>query len=200
MEKSNYTLAGWLAIGAAVLALPILFLGVMVDVLTRKGAEMVPVFLLLLACVNLAQLAMHVYAFLRLRHLLNERFGFHAVDTLIIAIVAMTIAIVSVSLLSRVALVAGLLTEALVPFSLAMIVLLAVPLAILGIVYAVKLLGLQDDLHGLLKPYAYTSIGASVCFATIILAPLGMLVAAVSTVFLGMILLRADRTPQVDFV
>lgn len=199
-EKSTYTLAGWLAIGAAVLALPLIFLGIMVDVATRRGSEMVPAFLLLFACVNVAHLTMLVYAFARLRHLLNERFGFHAVDTLIVAIIVINIAIVSVSIVSRIGLLAGLLPEALAPVALGVMVLLAVPLAILGIVFAVKLLGLQDDLHGLLKPYAYTSIAASICFATVILAPLGMVVAAASTAILGAILLKADRPPQVDFV
>ena len=200
MDKNTYTLAGWLAIGAAVLALPLMFLGIMVDVATRKGSELVPVFLLLFACVNVVHVTMLVYAFARLRHLLNERFGFHAVDTLIVAIIVINIAIVSVSIVSRIGLVGGLLPEALVPVALGVIVLLAVPLAILGIVFAVKLLSLQDDLHGLLRPYAYTSIAASICFATIVLAPLGMIVAAVSTAILGAIFLRADRAPQVDFV
>ena len=200
MEKSTYTLAGWFAIGAAVLSLPLLFLGIMVDVLTRKGDEMLPVFLLLFAGVNVAQMTMQIYAFSRLRHLLNERFGFHAVDTLIIVIIAMSIALVSVSIASRVGLAAGLFPEALVPIFLGIIVLFAVPLAVLSIVFALKLLSLQDDLHGLLRPYAYTSIAAGICFATIVLAPLGMLVAAVSTAILGGIFLRADRPPQVDFV
>ena len=200
MDKNTYTLAGWLAIGAAVLALPLMFLGIMVDVATRKGSELVPVFLLLFACVNVVHVTMLVYAFARLRHLLNERFGFHVVDTLIVGIIVINIAIVSVSIVSRIGLVGGLLPEALVPVALGVIVFLAVPLAILGIVFAVKLLSLQDDLHGLLRPYAYTSIAASICFATIVLAPLGMIVAAVSTAILGAIFLRADRAPQVDFV
>jgi hypothetical protein len=177
-----------------------MFLGVMVDVLNRKGAEMVSVFLLLFAIVNVAHMAMYVYAFARLRHLLNERFGFHAVDTLIIAIIAVNVTLVSVSIAYRVAYVAGVLSESLVPVALGTIVLLALPLAIMGIIFAVKLLSLQDDLHGLLKPYAYTCIAAGICFATIILAPLGMIVAAVSTAILGTIFLRADRAPQVDFV
>ena len=200
MDKNTYTLAGWLAIGAAVLALPLLFLGIMVDVATRKGSELVPVFLLLFACVNVSHMTMQVYAFSRLRHLLNERFGFHAVDTLIIAIIVMTIALVSVSILSRVGLAAGLFPEEAVPLFLGIVVLFAIPLAVLGIVFAVKLMSLQDDLHGLLRPYVYTSIAASICFATIILAPVGMIVAAVSTAILGAIFLRADRAPQVDFV
>ena len=200
MKKSTYTLAGWLAIGAAVLALPLMILGVLVDVATRKGGDMLPVFLLLFAGVTVAHTTMLVYAFTRLRHLLNERFGFHAVDTLIIAIIVLTIALVSVSILSRVGLVAGLIPEASLPLALGLIVLFSVPLAVLGIIFAVKLLSLQDDLHGLLRPYAYTSIAASICFATIILAPVGMIVAAVSTAILGAIFLRADRAPQVDFV
>ena len=126
-EKSTYTLAGWLAIGAAVLALPLIFLGIMVDVATRRGSEMVPAFLLLFACVNVAHLAMLVYAFARLRHLLNERFGFHAVDTLIVAIIVINIAIVSVSIVSRIGLIAGPLPETLAPVALGVMVFLPCP-------------------------------------------------------------------------
>jgi hypothetical protein len=200
MDESTYTLAGWLAIGAAVLALPLMVLGFMVDVATRRGADLLPVFLLLFASVTVIHTAMQVYAFSRLRHLLNERFGFHAVDTLIIAIIATTIALVSVSILSRVGLAAGVVGEELTPVFLGIIVLFSLPLAVMGIIFAVKLLSLQDDLHGLLRPYAYTSIAAAICFATIILAPIGMIVAAVSTAILGTIFLKADHTPQVDFV
>jgi hypothetical protein len=200
MKDGTYTLAGWLAIAAAVLALPLLFLGVMVDVLARRGAEMLPVFLALFACVNVVQAAMQVYAFARFRHLLNERFGFHAVDTLIITIIVLLITLVSVSIVSRIALALGVMPMDSVPIFLGIIAVLAVPLALLSIVFAVKLLGLEDDLHGLLRPYAYTSIAAGICFATLILAPLGMLVAAASTAILGTIFLRADRAPQVDFV
>jgi hypothetical protein len=200
MEKSTYTLAGWLAIAAAVLALPLLFLAIVVDVGARRGTEMLPALLTLYAGLTVAQTGMHLYAFYRLRHLLNERFGFHAVDTLIVAMIVLMLAMVSVSLLGRIGLATGLIPEAVTPLLVGMIVVFGVPMAVLSIVFAVKLLALQDDLFGLLRPYVYTGIAAGVCFATLVLAPLGMIVAAVSTAILGFIFLRADRAPGVDFV
>jgi hypothetical protein len=81
------------------------------------------------------------------------------------------------------------------------IVMLGIPLAVLSIIFGVKLLRLQDDLFGLLRPFAYVTIAAGVCFVTILLAPLGLVVDAVSNVILGVIFLRALRAPAVaDFV
>jgi hypothetical protein len=72
---------------------------------------------------------------------------------------------------------------------------------VVGIVFAVRLLRLRDDLGGLLRPFAYTTIAACICYVTILLAPIGGLVDAGATVILGLIFLRlAKGLPQVEFV
>ena len=61
-----------------------------------------------------------------------------------------------------------------------------------------KLLKLKDDLFGLLKPYAYTTLAAAICGATIILMPIGLIIQLAALVIQGMIFLRAKE--QVEFV
>lgn len=201
MDKQNpYALAGWLSVSAAVLALPLLVLSVVVDVLRHRSPDAMPVFVTLYLIVVAAHTVFSVYAFYRLRHLLNERFGFHAVDSLIIAIILGAIAITGVGAAGRTLLALGLLREAAALGFLSLIVLAGVALSVLNVIFAVRLLSLPDDLHGLLRPYAYTCIAAAVCFASFILVPIGMLVNAMASLMLGLILLRANREPEVEFV
>jgi hypothetical protein len=68
------------------------------------------------------------------------------------------------------------------------------------VIFGMKLLDLQDDLSGPLKPYAFLNIAAGVCFATFILVPLGLLLAAVGNVSLGMILHRKGPEARPEFV
>ncbi len=55
-------------------------------------------------------------------------------------------------------------------------------------IFGIKLLEMQDNLNGLLKPCAFLNIAAGICFATFILAPLGLLFGAGGDVMMGLIL------------
>lgn len=68
---------------------------------------------------------------------------------------------------------------------------LSVIFNIVYMVFAANVLGLSNNLYGLLKPFAYTSIASGLCLATIILIPLGLLIGAASNVILGIIFFRA---------
>jgi len=76
-----------------------------------------------------------------------------------------------------------------------LIVTIGIPLAILGIIFGVKLLRPDADQSGLLRPFAYINIAASICFASFILAPLGLLLDAAGNVVLGTIFLRRKAEP-----
>ena len=56
----------------------------------------------------------------------------------------------------------------------------------------------SDDLFGLLKPFAYTTIASGICGVTVILMPIGMLIGLAALIIEGMIFLRAKE--QVEFV
>ena len=66
-----------------------------------------------------------------------------------------------------------------------------VPLALINVVFAIKLLRLPDSLYGMLKPFSYLYMATGLCFTTTILMPLGLIGSAVSYVILGIVFLRA---------
>ena len=111
------------------------------------------------------------------------------------------IAITVIGLLGKIGATLGLLPLFAAVATLGLIILIGIPLSVVGIVFAVRLLRLQDDLCGLLKPFAYTTIAACICYVTVILAPIGGLVDAAATVILGLIFFKAARgLPKVEFV
>jgi hypothetical protein len=75
---------------------------------------------------------------------------------------------------------------------------LFIPYCVITVIYAYKLLKLDDDLFGLLKPFAYSTMAAGICGATIILMPIGLIIQLAAFVIQGMIFLRAKE--QIEFV
>jgi uncharacterized membrane protein len=72
-----------------------------------------------------------------------------------------------------------------------------VPLGIISIVFAVKLLRLPNNLHGMLKPFSYMSIATGFCYALIILMPLALLTSVIADIILGIIFLQSvDEAPS----
>ena len=201
MSERRYVVPGWMAIGAAVLTPPLIVVGIILDVVVRKNPPAAVVLLVPYVLIALSQLFLAVYAFGSFKTLLNRRHGFHEVDGLIIAIIvgACIITLTIVGGRATVVLL-GLGTGVSLVF-VAGIIAVGIALALLSIVFAIRLLHLESDLGGLLKPYAYATIAAAVCFATIILSPLGMLIDAATNVMLGMIFLRRPAANEVpDFV
>ncbi len=199
-DENQYNLAGRLAIAAAVLSLPLLVLGFMIQ---PHWPRLALPLLIMYVPATAFQTAFAVFALYWFRRLLNNRFGFHDTDALIVTIIIGAVVLAATGLAAKI----GLLLvpkSALVAVGLLVLVpliLVALPLAVVSIIFAIKLLRLQDDLGGMLKPFAYTTIAAGACFVTIILAPFGLLLDALSNVFLGLIFLRTARAAsQVEFV
>jgi hypothetical protein len=124
-----------------------------------------------------------LYALLRFRDLLNQRYQFHAVDHLIVILWVVGVCIGTLAYLVRV------LPDSKVPLLITGATLMVL-YGVLGIVYATRLLRLPGNLNGLLKPLAYTTIAASVCFLVVIPAPLGLALGVAASVILGLVLLR----------
>jgi len=205
VDPQRYEFVGWLSITSAVLLFPSMLLGIILEV--GRGpvvlALLIPYVLVFGLSVGLSLYALH-----RFKGLLNDRYQFHDVDNLITAIVILGSVMLVVAIGARVVgTFVGINVQdhsTLIPFAFAGAVFFAMiglPLCILSIIFAVKLLRLRDDLNGLLKPYALTTIVASAMFATLILAFLGFFLDAACSVMLGLIFLRAARsTPLPEFV
>jgi len=197
INPRQYEIVGWLSITSAILLLPSMVLGLILEI-GRK--PVVLLFLLPYVLLFGVSMGLSLYALYRFKKLLNDRFEFHHVDGIVKAIIilgcVMGVVGTGIKIVGTFAKVhvddpATLLPMAIV--AVAIIVALGLPLAVLNIVFAVKLLRLGDDLFGLLKPYAYTNIVAAALFATFLLAFLGFFLDAACSVMLGIIFLRTAR-------
>ena len=129
-----------------------------------------------------------IYVLFMFRRLLNERHSFHKADKLINALICCYAALALIWALDLV-----LNQQFSVLFALPIIYVLS---SLIGIVFAIRLLKLESNLSGLLKPYVYSTIASGVCGATIVLGEYGRPIFMVSLILLGMILIRAESEPE----
>ncbi len=186
MQSNKYAIAGWLAIFSAIIIVPEIIFGI---ILERFYAGH-PASKVILALVHVGGLLISIYIYHMFRILLNERFNFHDVDTLIWVLIWSSILFAGLGII-------GLVPALTRPISFLTLTLF-VPFCVITMIYAYRLLKLRDDLFGLLKPFAYTTMAAAICGATILLMPIGLIIQLGALVIQGMIFLRAKE--QVEFV
>jgi len=198
MNENKFANAGWLAVAGAILVLPVLPGGIVLDIMFEKGvfsASLSTMFLLF----SVTQAALVIFAFYRFKAFLNEVFEFNKTDFLILAIVGLAIIMTSLGVITRITTWAGA-SEAVQFTFIALIFSVGIPLGVLSVIFGIKLLELKDSGQVLLKPFAYLHIVAGILFATFILAPVGMLVGAVADLLMGMMMLRKGPEVIPDFV
>lgn len=186
----SYKLAGWLSIISAVLGVPLTVLTV-IQMLSRQSKPVMAPLGITLLCVVVV---FGLYAFYKFKELLNEKYGFHRVDTLVLIVIIGSILIAVERILFRLVFPSGM-----IPL-LVLLFITGIPLSIVGIVFAVRLMELPDNLNGMLKPLAYTYMVACVLFLSIILSDLGHLAVMVFHVLLGIVLIRSAQEPDPEFV
>lgn len=186
MGKTHYTLAGWLAIAQAVLVLPQIALAIFLEWLS----ESYPVLKIFLVMMKVTGLAVGVYVLYIFKRLLNDRYGFHKTDALIWILIAGNVFFFTLGII-------GLVPSLEIAIGIATFALM-VPFSVLEIIFAVLLLKLNDDLFGLKRPFAYTTIAGGICGATVILMPFCLLAGLAALVMQGMIFLRAKE--DVEFL
>ncbi|MBZ0265966.1 hypothetical protein K8I28_15010 [bacterium] len=206
MQENRYELAGWLTIAA--LALMIISNTLNFFSSLPKFEHIRVMVLPVLIGITLVQSSFTIFGVIWFRRMLNRELSFHNVDNLITAI------IIGVGMMSCIGIymltVPSISTsghldkaEALAVVLPGLIAFMSVgfPLAIVGIIYGVKLLKLEDDLFGYKKPLAITYIIGSSLLMTFFLAPVGVLVLIASDVFQALVLLEgAKRKPELEFV
>ena len=181
---SLYTLAGWLSILQAVIILPKVGVDLFVEYLTPSGYGILQLFI----GFDVLGKLLGIYVLVMFRRLLNERHSFHNADKLISALIFCYAAIALFWALDLV-----LNPQFNVLFALPIIYVLS---GLISIVYAIRLLKLESNLSGLLKPYVYTTIAGGVFGVTIVLGEYGGAILMVSLVLLGVILIRAESEPE----
>ena len=187
MTDHSYRLAGWVAVAACAVFLAETGAYFMLELPRYQGR--VP--FLLPAGLLFIHVLLSSYALLRLRSLLNERYEFSNGD---LPIYALVLGGVAIALLRAIGdLVDG--SE-----------LIAVPLLLAGlltgvasIIFGYRLFAVNGTLGGFKKAFAVTHIAAPVCFATVVLAPLGLLLMLLAAGLLAAIFLTDDHA-ELEFV
>ncbi len=179
-----YTLAGWLSILQAVIILPNVGIDLFVEYLTPSGYGILQLFY----GFDVVGKLLGIYVLFIFRRLLNEQHSFHNADKPINALIFCYAAIALIWALDLV-----LNPQFSVLFALPIIYVLS---SLISIVYAIRLLKLESNLSGLLKPYVYTTIAGGVLGVTIVLGEYGRPIFMVSLILLGMILIRAESESE----
>jgi len=181
---NSYTLAGWLSILQAVIILPRVGVDLFVEHMTLSGYGI----LQLIIGFHVVSKLLGIYVLFMFRRLLNERHSFHNADKLINALIYCYAAFAFIWAVDLV-----LNPHFNVIFALPIISGLS---GLISIIYAIRLLKLECNLSGLLKPYVYSTIAGGVFGVTVVLGEYGRPIFMVSLILLGMILIRAESEPE----
>lgn len=198
MNENKYATAGWLAVAGALLMLPVLPFGIIVEIMFQKGGFNAPfatVFLLL----SVIQPMLVLYGFYRFKAYLNEVFGFHKTDFLIKTIITLLLVMVPLGAIARVVTWSG--ASEFVQFGfIAVIFIFGVSVGVLSVIFGIRMLELKDSGQQLLKPFAYLHIVGGCLLMTFVLAPFAMLVGGVADLLMGLMLLRKGGEALPEFV
>jgi hypothetical protein len=182
MTKGQLTLAGWLSITNAIFAIPSIAMSWFLDTIGGAGAKLSQ------AILTLVSLGLFLYIIISLRKLLNVRFQFHQADIYISLLIWGNVVLSAFSLLA-------LEGQGFESFMNILSIVSFVIFGILAIMFSTRLLHFPGNLYGLLKPFCYITIASGICFITVLLAPVGVIVGAVADVILGIIFFRAAEQP-----
>jgi hypothetical protein len=182
MTKGQLTLAGWLSMTSAIFAIPSIAMSWLLEEMGGEGAR------LSRAIMTLVNLGLFLYVNISLRKLLNYRFKFHQVDIYISMLIWGNLVLAAFSLLAlgspQFEWIHNILS-----------IVSSIIFGILAIMFGTRLLQFPGNLYGLLKPFCYTTIASGICFITVFLVLVGIVVGAVSDVILATIFFRAAEQP-----
>lgn len=182
MTKEQLNRAGWLSITSALFAIPDIVMSMYLDTIEGTGAKLSQ------AILTIVSLGLFIYIVSSLKKLINSRFQFHDVDIYISLLIWGNVILCILSILS----LESIRLEFVFRY-LSMIALII--FGILSIMFATRLLRLSGNLYGLLKAFCYAQIVCGICFITVFLLPVGIIVGAVADVILGVIFFRAAEQP-----
>jgi hypothetical protein len=193
-------MAGWLSITQAVI-FPLAFVmsivqGVIgVSVFHYRGPNFGPSDLLFIIFT-----AISVYTLTMFRKLLNERYNFPDIDTLIVIAIIWGIVFQITSLAVRAFIIAlWPLSQTFVTIIyISFMTVFMVIAGIVDILIGVKLLKAKKPLNDFITAFAYIAVAAGILEATIVLSPLALILLPVSCVILGMVFLKEKE--EAEFV
>jgi hypothetical protein len=199
MEENQYSIAGWISIAQAVI-FPLAYIiriaqGVIaIEVFGYRGPMVGPSDILLIAIAG-----MSVYTLIMFRKLLNERYNYHAIDTLILlsicwgivyrfGYIALRVWLMMIWPVSEIAMTIISLTY----FAVSLIA-----IGIINILIAVRLLQIKQTVNELIRAFTYVTMALGLAEVSVVLDPIAIFLRLVYFVILGMIFLKKE---EVEFV
>ncbi|MGB2770553.1 MAG: hypothetical protein WBC88_12575 [Candidatus Zixiibacteriota bacterium] len=199
MDENRYQLAGWLAITQAIL-FPLAFVisiaqGVIgIAAFGYRGPVFGPSDLLFIIFTGIS-----VYTLTMFRKLLNERYNYHDIDTLIILAICWGIVyqISSLALRIWVVMIWPVSETALTVVYLVFFAVSMITAGIIDILIAVKLFQIRQSVNKLVRAFTYITLVSGLAEVSVVLAPIALFLVPVSCVILGLIFFRKE---EVEFV
>jgi len=200
MEKSNYSIAGWLAIVQAVLFPLTIILGIVEAGLAAGLLGLEKPFIGPSDMLMVIFTAIAIYTLLMFRKLLNERYDYHDLDLLIIISIWWAIIFQAVGLgLGVIAMLYWPVDKVImVVVYLVFMTAAMVTIGIVDILIAVKLLKIKETFSEYVRVFAYITIIAGICEVSVIFSPLSLVLIPVTAVVLALIFFRDKH--EVEFV
>ncbi|MCU0254144.1 MAG: hypothetical protein MUE47_06350 [Acidobacteria bacterium] len=204
MSTNRYAAAGWAAILSAAGTLAVLGLSFAFDLskIAGRPERFTPALwslqqIVLVIAVDALAWILGIYALVKFRDLLRERYDFHAIDHLIWIVIGAGLLVAAASYAQRLA-ADGKLGSALV--GVATMVVLGVLNGVIGIVFATRLLKINGNLNGYKKPLAYVYLAGSICFLLVVPALVGMVLLAAWSVLLGLSFFQGEELEELEVV
>jgi len=200
MSNNRYALAGWVAIAQTIIIPTAFVIGILQGVIGARafgytGPSVGPSDLLMILFT-----AGEVYTLIMFRKLINERFSFHDVDTMITLAIWWGILFQSCSLLMKLLIVVSWPVEGLLMVLgyVAFMTVFLVSAGIINIIIGIRLLKIKESMSDLLLAYTYFILVAGIIQVSVIFSPLVLLMLPISSILLAMIFFKSEE--QVEFV
>ena len=187
MKAQSFKVAGWTA-AVAVVAFIVEIIVTFVSELPAYSEVISPPLVALMLAIHIAFASYATYC---LRAFLNERYEFHGTDSLIPLLVGSGI-VFGLALIGT-----RLFLEPTV--SMVLMFSLGIPLGIISMLFGYRLLAINGTISGYKKPFAYSHIIAPICFLTVVLAPIGLLLLIAAETLL-VLMFFSDESPELEFV
>jgi len=204
MSANRYVAAGWASIASAVGTFAVLGLSFVFELAKgfEPGRGIAPTVwtlrqVALVASVDAVAWALGIYALIRFRDLLRERYEFHAVDHLIWVVIGAGLLAAIVSYGHRLMMLEG---AGSVAAGFASMLVLGILNGIVGIVFATRLRRVNGNLNGYKNALVYVYLAGSICFLLVVPALVGMVLLSVWGVLLGLVFFRGEELEELEVV
>lgn len=202
MTTNRYALAGWASILSAAGSLAMLGLSLVFDlakIVETRGAFSPAMWTLpqvvLVVTIDAFAWILGVYALIRFRDLVRERYDFHAIDHLIWIVIGAGLLVAVASHGQRIFAdrtlgdaVAGVATMAI----------LGILNGVIGIVFATRLLRINGNLNGYKKPLAYVYLAGSICFLLVVPSLVGIVLLSAWSILLGLAFFKGEELEELE--